>query len=1038
MKVIRLFIIILLFGNDALFAQNQNADWENTKVIQINTVKPHATFVPFESSALAKKNELVKSEYFKSLNGNWKFNWSKNPAERPLDFYKTDYDISEWKTIPVPSDWQMYGYDFPIYTNQVYPFPKNQPFVSHTYNPVGSYRKHFDIPTNWDKKQILLHFGGVNSAFYVWVNGIKVGYSEGSKTPAEFNITKYIKKGKNDLAVEVYRWCDGSYLEDQDFWRLSGIERDVYLLAVPEVSIRDFEVGASLDNNYQDGLLNLSIDLENHLKKAKNYSVSAILTDADGKTIYSSSKKVSFSDSSYVVKFNNTIPNVKKWSAEQPNLYDLMLILSQKGKESQFIDKKIGFRTSEIKDGQLLVNGKLILLKGVNKHEHNPITGHVISREQMIADIKLMKAFNINAVRTCHYPNDPLWYQLCDQYGIYLWDEANIESHGYGYDTNKTLGNNPDFKEMHLNRMERMVERDKNHPSVIVWSMGNEAGDGVNFLAGYHYLKQRDPSRPVHYERAERQGKDFQQRHTDIIPWMYANIASIKNRYLGKYPDRPFIWCEYSHAMGNSNGNIIEDWDLVRDNKQMQGGFIWDWMDQGIKITAQNGSVYYGYGGDFEPKEFNNDNNFCANGLISSDRTPHPAIYEVKKAYQNIHIKPIDINSLKFELYNEFFFNDLSNYEIDFEILNNGNVVKAGKQSFLPTQPHQKTEFTIAPFAMNKNFGGEFFINFKVKQIKDSLLIDADHVVATEQFFWKKETIDHLETKEKRNLITNVKGNLLTITGKDVVFKFDLSKASLISYQTNNKENLLKPIIVNFWRAPTDNDFGNKMQKKSYPWKIAVDSMVVKNYNLINKNGVTTLTFDCSLPTVNSTIITTYTLHNSGKIDIENNLDILDEKTPDLPRLGMNFQIAKEFNQVKWYGRGPFENYQDRKQAADIGLYNLNVADFYFPYIRPQENGERTDTRWFTLSNGDFNGFKITADSTIDFNVQHNTIADFDDGSQKHQRHTIDVVPQNFVEVNVDFKQRGVAGDNSWGALPMDQYRLLKGNYNYKFSIEKL
>ncbi len=1027
-------LLITLLNN----AFSQTPDWENTKVIQINTLKPHATFLPFETADLARDDDAKKSKYYKLLNGNWKFKWSKNPDERPVDFYKGTFNTNDWKTLAVPGDWQMYGYDFPIYNSAGYPFPKNQPYLPKDFNPVGSYKTTFNIPENWNEREILLHFEGVNSAFYIWVNGKKVGYSEDSKTPAEFDITKYIIKGKNELAVEVYRWCDGSYLEDQDFWRLSGIERDVYLLAVPKVHIRDFEVKAGLDKSYTNGAFSLDVEIKNLAKKAKNHLVEIKLSDDNNKIVYEAEKKISFTDSISKISFTEDISNVKLWSAEQPNLYKLHIVLLEKGKETQIIEQKIGFRTSEIKNGQLLVNGKPILLKGVNRHEHNPTTGHVITKEEMIADIKIMRAFNINAVRTAHYPNNTIWYKLCDEFGIYLWDEANIESHGYGYDTDKTLGNNPDFKKMHLNRVERMVERDKNHPSIIVWSMGNEAGDGVNFLACYDYLKQRDASRPVHYERAERQGKDFQQKHTDIIPWMYANIESVKNRYLNKYPDRPFIWCEYSHAMGNSSGNFMEYWDLIRNNRQMQGGFIWDWMDQGIQQKTADGKIYYAYGGDFEPKGYQNDKNFCANGLISADRTLHPAIYEVKKAYQNIHIKPIDITKLQFELYNEFFYNDLSNYEIDYEILNNGNIIHSGKQKFLPTSPHQTTEFTIEPFMMTMKFGGEFYINFKVKQLKESLLVPAGHIVASEQFLWKNEVVNTSnKSAEKSNLKSAYAKNILIISGKNVAYTFDLKNGSLLSFKKNGQENLLKPMTINFWRAPTDNDFGSNMQTKLRSWKNAPDSLQVLNHNLLNQNGTTILTFNCNLPNVNATLKTIYTLYNDGKIDVFNELNIPDKKTPELPRLGINFRIAKQFDEVNWYGRGPLENYQDRKQAADIGIYNLKVADFYFPYIRPQETGERTDTRWFTLStNKSF--YKITADKTIDFNVQHNAIEDFDDGTEKHQRHTTDVLPKDFIEVNVDYKQRGVGGDNSWGALPMDKYRMLNGTYSFKFTLEVL
>ncbi|TDG35350.1 DUF4981 domain-containing protein [Pedobacter changchengzhani] len=1035
MKFLPYIFVISLFVFQK--AKAQLPDWENTQVYQINTLKPHATFIPFESASLSKINDPIKSIYYKLLNGNWKFNWSKNPDTRPKDFYKTDFDVKNWKTIKVPGNWQMYGYDYPIYVSEGYPFPKNQPYMPKDFNPVGSYKTTFNVYDNWKDRKLILHFGAVNSAFYVWINGKKVGYSEDSKTPAEFDISKFIKTGSNEMAVEVYRWSDGSYLEDQDFFRLSGIERDVYLLAVPKTNIRDFEVNANLINNYLDGNFCLNVSLQNDRKKA-NVAVNVQIHDEHNKLIYQSTQKEIIGDSTAELKFATLLSKVKQWSAEVPNLYRLSIGLTENGKTTQFIESKIGFRSTEVKGGKFLVNGKPILLKGVNRHEHDPITGHVVSKESMLEDIKLMKAFNINAVRTSHYPNDPYWYKLCDEYGIYLWDEANIESHGYGYDTDKTLANKPEFMKMHLNRMERMLERDKNHPSVVIWSMGNEAGDGVNFIAGYEYFKKRDPFRPVHYERAERQGKDFQQRHTDFVSWMYASVDNLKNTYLGKHLDRPFIWCEYSHSMGNSDGNFKEDWEFVRANEQVQGGFIWDWMDQGILKTTDDGRKYFGYGGDFEPKGTVNDNNFCANGLLSADRTPHPAIYEVKKSYQDIHIKPLNIKELKFELYNEFFFKDLSNYEINYEFIRDGIVFHTGKQIFKSTKPQQKTEFTIPSFPVTLQYGGEYFINFTVRQIKASHLILANHILATEQFLWKNEndyakrvngSVDYkIERLKDESIFTN--GQIRIVFNND--------KGTLNSYQIDKEEMLLKPLALNFWRAPTDNDFGSNMPKKSASWKFALDSLTNSKFSIVNSKERMEIVFTGELPTVKSKVKIIYTLLPDGEILVDAELDNPDQSTPELPRFGMNFTIAKEFDNVTWYGRGPFENYWDRNNAANVGLYTTKVADFYFPYIRPQENGVRTDTRWFSLMNEAKKGLKITAEKTIDFNVQHNSIADFDDGMEKHQRHTTDIVPQNFVAVNVDYRQRGLGGDNSWGANPHKTYRMLNGLYKYQFSIKPI
>lgn len=633
------FIATLFLAAAFNFAANaQPAEWENPKINGINKEPARASFMGYDTEKAAIADDYSKSPWFQSLNGTWKFNWVAQPESRPVDFYKDNFDVTKWKDIPVPSDWQMHGYDYAHYVNIAYPFPMNQPFIDHKYNPVGSYKRTFTIPEKWKGSDVFIYFGGVNSAMYLWINGQKVGYSEDSKTPAEFNISKYLRSGENTLSVEVYRWCDGSYLEDQDFFRLSGIERDVFLYATPKTRIADFFATAGLDAQYVNGTLNLDVKLKNSSKDANaNLSLLVNLYDAaTGDKVYSETKKISVAgEGENSLNFSAIVNSVKQWSAEFPNLYNLTLQLTDsKGALVQATGCNVGFRTSEIKNGQLLVNGKAILFKGVNRHESDPVTGHVISVESMIKDIQLMKQFNLNAVRTSHYPNDPMWYKLCDKYGIYLYDEANIESHGYGYNPDKTLGNNPDYLLMHMERTTNMVERDKNHPSIIVWSMGNEAGTGTNFLATYKWTKARDKSRPVHYERAEKDTK-ITERHTDIQGDMYASIKHIE-KYLATDPDRPFIWCEYAHAMGNSTGNFQDLWDFVESNPKHQGGFIWDWVDQGFYKTNDKGRKYFGYGGDFEPKGTYTDLNFCTNGLVWPDRSIHPAIWEVKKDRKSV------------------------------------------------------------------------------------------------------------------------------------------------------------------------------------------------------------------------------------------------------------------------------------------------------------------------------------------------------------------------------------------------------------------
>ncbi|MCT4643986.1 MAG: beta-galactosidase, partial [Carboxylicivirga sp.] len=667
MRYKNLIVLVLLMG---LSAQLLSADdWQNPSKVREGKRSPFAWSFPFRSLDKAKENDKTSSAYYQSLNGTWRFKWSVNPTQRPADFYKTDFDVTQWDEIKVPADWQMEGFGTPIYTNVKYPFKMDPPNIPAAYNPVGSYVRTFTVPANWAGDQVILHFGAVNSAMYVWVNGQKVGYSQDSKTPAEFDITKYLNKGKNQLAVEVYRWCDGSYLEDQDMWRFSGIERDVYLYALQKTHIRDFFVKGGLDSKYTNGEFHLDVELAN-ADKASQLDIK--LVDNSGQAVYTDKQIIKGQN----VSFDKVLPAVKKWSAELPELYTLYIEL--KNKQGETIDVRtthVGFRTVEVKNKQLMVNGQPVLLKGVNRHEHNEHNGHVVSKESMLRDITLMKQFNINAVRCSHYPVDPYWYALCDQYGLYVIDEANIESHGMGswlndgYSLDKTLGNNADWKQAHLDRTMNMVERDKNFPSVIIWSLGNEAGSGQNFEATSKWIKERDNSRLVQYEQA------WLESYTDIICPMYYKIEQMEE-FLTMDDHRPMIQCEYSHAMGNSNGNLMDYWKLIRKEPQLQGGFIWDWMDQGIAQTLPDGTKYWAYGGDFGPQDVPADGDFCLNGLTFADQTPKPALHDVKKVYQDFWISASDLQKGKFSLYNESFFRNTAQLELYFEIKSEGRVVQ--------------------------------------------------------------------------------------------------------------------------------------------------------------------------------------------------------------------------------------------------------------------------------------------------------------------------------------------------------------------------
>jgi beta-galactosidase len=799
-----LFLALMVFvATGAL----QAAEWENAKIFQVNKEPARASFTHFADEKQARLDDPTASPWYLSLNGTWKFNWVSKPDDRPLDFYKDSFDVSQWKEIPVPSDWQLQGYDYPIYTNIIYPFPKNQPYVPHDYNPVGSYKRAFTIPANWAGMQLYLHFGGVNSAMYLWVNGQYVGYSEDSKTPAEFDVTRLVRPGENSVAVQVFRWSDGSYLEDQDFFRLSGIERDVYLFAAPKVRIADFFALANLDAQYLNGHLKVEAKLKNHLAAAGNYQIQVRLyAGALESPVFSASRPVTVPASrSASLTFSGTIPKVKQWTAETPNLYDLTLLLLV-----ETTGCKVGFRTVEIKNGQLLVNGRAILFKGINRHEHDPVTGHVVSVASMKKDIELLKQFNFNAVRTSHYPNDPLWYKLCDLYGIYLINEANIEAHGYGYSPKETLGNNPDYLEAHLYRISNMVERDKNHPSIILWSMGNESGTGINFLAGYKWIKQRDLSRPVHYERAEKE-TTIKERHTDVITDMYASIAEVQ-RYLDTMPDRPFFWCEYAHAMGNSTGNFQDLWDFVESNRQHQGGFIWDWVDQGFLKKNAQGRQFWAYGGDFEPAGVHTDLNFCANGLVFPDRSIHPGIWEVKKVYQSIKVRPVDLERCRFEVKNMFDFTSLKDFKIRWEIQGNGKPIKAGELPALDNQPREARIVRIDDLDLKPQPGVEYFINFYAEALKPTEMVPRGHIVATEQYQLPVSLAECQQPVTKvGTLNVQTLPDQYVVSGDGWQAAFDRKKENLSGYNFQGESLIKDGLEVNFWRAPIDNDFGNNM-----------------------------------------------------------------------------------------------------------------------------------------------------------------------------------------------------------------------------------
>ncbi|MCZ4695552.1 DUF4981 domain-containing protein [Ancylomarina euxinus] len=1030
-------------------------DVENPGMFNQNKEAAHATLMPFRSidEALTKKRN--ESSYYKSLSGVWKFNWVRKPADRPQDFYKIAYDVSAWDDIPVPANWELEGYGIPIYVNHQYEFadykapisdeikfvdkiyPKKPGQVPHDYNPVGSYRRNFTIPDNWDGRQVFIQFGAVKSAMYIWVNGIKVGYSQGSKTPAEWDITPYLVKGDNVLAVEVYRWSDGSYLECQDFWRISGIERDVYLYSTPKVRIRDFFVHADLDSQYKNGIFSLDMELKNHVNNlcSGNYEIEYRLVNKQGELLVVDSQKAPIDRKPRLwMRFEKELPSPEKWSAETPNLYTLLISLKDKnGNTEEVLTSQVGFRKVEIKDAVFYINGVATLIKGVNRHEHDQFKGHVVSEEGMLKEIALMKQFNINAVRNSHYPCDERFYELCDEYGLYITDEANIESHGMYYGKH-SLAKNPEWKRAHLDRNIRMVERDKNHPSVIVWSMGNEAGDGDNFTAVYKWIKERDPSRPIHYERA------IMGPNTDLYCPQYPGVEHLK-AYASKKQSLPMIISEYSHAMGNSSGNLVDLWNVIYDEKniQLQGGYIWDWIDQALVKKDEKGDNYWTYGGDYGPQGMPSDNNFLVNGIISADYTAHPAMWEVKYAYQNVRFYPVDLREGCFLIKNFHDFIDLKDYLIKWKLSANGKEINSGVLENFNIKAQSSKEVRLPLSEIKAEAGVEYFVDFSVVLAIDQPFKPKGFEVAHDQFQlpFITESLKTVKTDSKLTLKESTE--TVSILGDKFEITFDKKKGMLTSYKIGDEELIQKGISPNFWRAPNDNDKGSNMIERLGIWREVSNSTQLSNFVCSQaESGEIFVKVEYKFPKVKSTQSVTYTLTGAGKIDVSCSLKIGEKDLPDLPRFGVRFDLPVQFNHLEYFGRGPHENYIDRNRGTFVGLYKSKVADQYFNYVRPQENGYKTEVRWFELTNENGLGIRISGQPQVGFSALHNPLEDFDQLTHKDFRHTNDIVKKDGVFINLDFKMMGVAGDNSWGARPYEQYAVPAQDYEFKFSLEPI
>ncbi len=1032
------FLLILLFSYKAN-SQSTLADWENPSLVDQNKEPARVPFYLFNNKQAAESQNIALSTFYKSLNGNWKFNYTDRYKQRPLNFYKQDFNDQNWGTLPVPSNWEMEGSGMPIYTNIIYPFPKNPPYVGED-NPVGTYRRTFTVPDNWTNHQVILHFGSITGAAFIYVNGVKVGISKASKTAAEFNITPYLQKGENLLAVQVFRWHDGSYLEDQDFWRLTGIERAVFIYAQPNLGIWDFFLHTDLDANYTNGLFNADIALRKYKGNAiSDADVLVEIKDQDGKIIYTQKKRVKqTADSIQQVLFQGKLMNPLKWSAETPYLYNCIISLyNQAGEIIHSTANKIGFRKVEIKNAQLLVNGKKVIFHGVNRHEHDERLGHVPTKELMIKDIQLMKQHNINAVRTAHYPNDPLWLKLCDEYGLYVVDEANVEIHGMGVSNSGQLDSTihpaylPEWEPSIMDRIVRMVERDKNHASVVTWSMGNECGNGNVFRKAYGWIKTRDKSRPVLFEQAS---EEF---NTDIVSPMYPTIQYMKKYAADTTKTRPFIMCEYSHAMGNSSGNFQTYFDIIHSSKHMQGGFIWDWVDQGILDTNNYGKKFWAYGGDFGAGHLQNDENFCANGLVAADRSPHPGIYEVKKVYQNIWFKNKDWQKGIITIHNNFNFTNLSNYQFKWVLLKNGMPIQTDT-FLLDLSPGLIKEVALnIPVITGSD---EWMLNLFAYTKNETIAIPNGHEIAREQFGGKSQQFFLQQQTETGNLSIETKGNLIHFNAGKVSGSFNTKLGKLISYKYNDHSLMTGFPEPYFWRAPTDNDFGNQMPQKLGFWRNAHQLLQLDTVKLGVQNSQG-LVIECNykMTAVDIPYIITYTILNNGAIKINASIDLLGKKMPEMPRFGMRLNLPKTYEQIDFYGRGPWENYPDRNTASFVGIYQQKASEqFIMNYVRPQENGYKTDIRWVQLYDEQKRGIKITGLQPICFSALPYTAEDLDPGNTKKQQHPSDLNERKFISVHIDLSQRGVGGDNSWGALPHPPFLLKNNQYSYSYIVEPI
>ncbi len=1042
----KLILTLLAFSPLALTAQPTQptfTEWHDLQVNNINRFPIHTDFFAFETVEKAMTGDIRQSDNYLSLDGDWKFTWVEDADQRPTDFYKTDCDDRSWKTMPVPGNWELNGFGEPEYVNIGFAwrghFKNNPPEVPIKDNHVGSYRRIVNIPADWDGRQVIAHFGSVTSNIYLYVNGQFVGYAEDSKVAAEFDVTPYLRHGDNLFAFQTFRWCDGSYCEDQDFWRLSGVARASYLYSRPKAAhIDDIRITAGLTDDYADGILKVDIS---HTGKQQ---VEALLFDAGGKEVGRTKTG------------NIEVKDVHRWTAETPYLYTLVV-----NTPAEHVVQKVGFRKVEIRGGQLLVNGQPILIKGVNRHEMDPDGGYVVSRERMLEDIRLMKRFNINAVRTSHYPNDPQWYDLCDEYGLYVCAESNQEGHGFGYE-DSSEAKKPQFARQILERNQHNVGTKFNHPSIIIWSLGNETVDGPNFTAAREWILSQDKSRPIQFEQA---GKGS---NTDIFCPMYYDQKGCEeySKSMAQEDAKPLIQCEYSHAMGNSSGGLKDYWDLVRKYPKYQGGFIWDFVDQALHrhpLTTEQQErlaevkgvlclggynnvtiplIEYTYGGDYNSYD-PSDNNFNCNGLVSPDRVPNPEMYEVGYLYQNIWVEPVDIEKGVIRIHNENFFRDLSNVSMSWVVYSSGIIFSEGSEEMLDIAPGQSREYTIPSVAQAIELKGEHILQLYFSLKEEEPLFGEGTLVAYQQLPIAGETValPEMAVREPSKLKKKILDGSVLFTGKDIDIRFSEDTGFLTRYKVDGIDMLADGGVLrpNFWRAVTDNDMGAWLQKNNAVWRspklVKTDMQVVK---LRNVEPAYQVTVSYDLPDVQARLQMCYQITGTGKIIVEEHLKATDGATvPDLLRFGMLMQLPETMDRSEYYGRGPVENYIDRKVSQNVYIWSQTADEQFYPYIRPQETGLKSDIRWWRQTDAGQRGLLVYATSPTLFyaSALHYDQEELDEGEEKHQRHATELKKSRFTNLFIDGEHAGVGGINSWGAQPLDEHRVHYGDKTFTFTL---